>query len=153
MKFKTASTYFNSVLWNFGDRGISFNPDSAEHYYGAPGLPQASLIITSPGGCRDTAYHSIAVYDTAGAYIRYTPLTGCSPESVAFTAFTPGPVTYLWDYGDGTIDTTAIPGVNHLYNSFGDYVPTVIFQDPSGCLIPVSGIDTVHITGSVSKFS
>ena len=152
VKFKNTSTYYNSVLWNFGDGGISFNLDSAEHYYGIAGMLQSSLIITSPGGCRDTAYNSIALYDTAGSYIRYAPLTGCSPQGVAFTAFTPGPVTYLWDYGDGNIDTTATPAASHLYNSFGDYVPTVILQDPSGCLIPVSGIDTVHITGAITKF-
>ena len=152
VKFKNSSTYFTSVLWKFGDGSISLEPDSATHYYGQAGTFQSSLIVTSPGGCTDTAYHTIAVYDTVGSFINYTPLGGCSPQPVAFTAFTPGPVNYLWDFGDGNTDTTTTPAANHIYNSFGDYVPVVIMQDPSGCLIPVSGIDTIHITGSTSKF-
>ncbi|MEJ0102611.1 MAG: PKD domain-containing protein [Bacteroidota bacterium] len=152
VKFKNSSTYFASVLWKFGDAGISTFPDSVVHYYGLPGTFQVSLIATSPGGCRDTAYKTVTVYDTAGSFINYTPLGGCSPQSVSFTAFTPGQVTYLWDFGDGNTDSTSIPATGHVYTSFGDYVPRVIMKDPSGCLVPISGINTIHVTGSITKF-
>lgn len=149
---KDSSTYYTSLIWNFGDgTGPSFQP-SASHYYGVAGNFQVSLIITSPGGCKDTATKNIAIYDTTGSYVRYNPLAGCSPLAINFTAFTPGPVTYLWDFGDGYTDTTTVPRDGHIFTSFGDYVPRVIMRDPSGCLIPVSGTETIHITGSKSKF-
>ncbi|MES1216575.1 MAG: PKD domain-containing protein, partial [Bacteroidota bacterium] len=152
VNFKNASTYFTSILWNFGDGGISALPDSAVHYYGLSGSFPVSLIATSPGGCKDTAYKTINVYDTIGSYVHYTPLSGCSPIPVAFTAFTPGQVTYLWDFGDGNTQTTTNATNSHVFTSFGDYVPRVIMQDPSGCLVPVSGTETIHVTGSKSKF-
>ncbi|MBS1575174.1 MAG: PKD domain-containing protein, partial [Bacteroidetes bacterium] len=151
VQFKDSSSYFTSLLWKFGDGGIATGATPV-HYYGLPGKFISSLIVTSPGGCTDTAYNSISIYDTVGSVINYTPLSGCSPQSVTFTGFTPGPVNYLWDFGDGNTDTTTVPATAHIYNSFGDFVPTLIMQDPSGCLLPVSGMDTVHITGSTAKF-
>lgn len=151
VQFTDSSSYFTSLLWQFGDGGVStaINPI---HNYGLPGTFNASLIATSPGGCTDTAFKTIYVYDTVGSVINYTPLFGCSPQVVNFIASTPGRVSYLWDFGDGNTDTTIAPTTDHIYTTFGDYIPTVIMKDPSGCLIPVSGINTVHITGSKAKF-
>ncbi|OQY96085.1 MAG: hypothetical protein B6D37_02965 [Sphingobacteriales bacterium UTBCD1] len=149
-QFTNTSTYFSSLLWNFnpGNSTIA-NP---VHYYSIPGTYSVMLIATSYGGCTDTAYKTITLYDTAGSRIDYVTLNGCKPLSVNFTAYSPGPVTYLWDFGDGTSQVTTSPSANHIYNSFGDFLPKVILQDPTGCLIPVSGVDTIHVTGANAKF-
>ncbi len=150
VQFTNTSTYFSSLFWDFNPGNTSIaNP---VHYYSLPGTYSVMLIATSRGGCKDTTYKTITIYDTAGSRIDYLPINGCKPLSVNFTAFSPGPATYLWDFGDGTSQTTILPSTNHIYNSFGDFLPKVIFQDPSGCLIPVTGIDTIHIIGANAKF-
>ncbi|HYM94921.1 MAG TPA: PKD domain-containing protein, partial [Chitinophagaceae bacterium] len=149
-QFTNTSQYFTSLLWDFGPGSSTItNP---VHYYSSPGSYTVMLIATSPGGCQDTAFKNITVYDTAGSRIDYLPLNGCKPLSINFNAFTPGPVTYLWDFGDGFSQTTTTPNINHVYSSFGDFVPKVILRDPTGCLIPVTGIDTIHIVGATAKF-
>lgn len=150
VQFTNTSTYFSSLFWDFNPGNtILTNP---VHYYSLPGSYPVMLIATSRGGCKDTAYKTITLYDTAGSRIDYLPLGGCKPLSVTFTAFTNGPVTYLWDFGDGTSQTTTTATTNHVYNSFGNFLPKIILQDPAGCLIPVSGIDTIHIIGAAAKF-
>jgi gliding motility-associated-like protein len=149
--FTNTSQYFTSLLWNFGQGGTSTLPNPIV-YYNVPGIYIAKLYITSPGGCMDSAQKTIHVYDTAGSSIHYNPLSGCKPLQIHLNAFTPGPVMYIWDYGDGYVDSTLTPNVNHIYKTFGNFIPKVILKEPSGCLIPLTGPDTVKIIGANTKF-
>lgn len=150
--FTNTSTYFSSALWSFGD-GATTTLSNPTHYYSVPGVYRVRLLITSPGGCLDSAFINITLNDTAGSNITYTPLGGCNPLTVNLNTFTPGIISsYFWDFGDGTtLDTTA-SSVSHTYNSFGNFVPKVIMMDPSGCLIPITGLDTIRVIGSVPGF-
>lgn len=100
----------------------------------------------------DTTYGSVHVYDTVGTRVTYTPLDGCKPLTVDLDAFSPGPVTYTWDFGDGVLITTDTTELTHVYNFFGKFVPKIIMTDPAGCVIPVSGNDTIRIIGATAKF-
>ncbi len=151
VNFTNTSQYYSSVLWTFGTDGNS-TLNNPTHYFGLPGTYPVSLVITSPGGCVDSAKKNIILYDTSGASIKYSPLAGCNPQSVSFHAFTTNQFTYLWDFGDGNTQITSTPDVSHVYTTFGNFSPGVILQDPAGCLIPVKGADTVHIVGSKANF-
>ena len=39
-----------------------------------------------------------------------------------------------------------------LNNFFGDFIPKVIMTDPAGCVIAVTGSDTIRIKGATAKF-
>lgn len=152
VQFTDTSAYYTSLLWNFGDGTISplQNP---VHYYSIPGMYRVRLLITSHGGCQDSAFVTITVNDTTGSAITYIPLNGCNPLTVDLATFTNGTIdSYFWDFGDGTTVTTTSPTISHIYNSFGDFIPKVIMLDPSGCLVPLTGIDTIHILGSIPDF-
>ncbi len=152
VRFVNTSTYYNSLLWVFGDGGISQTANPT-HYYGQPGIYTVKLYADSWGGCRDSAEYTIYVYDTVGTRVTYTPIDGCKPLSVSLNSFTTGPMaTYFWDFGDGNTLSTTSPNVNHIYHSFGNFLPKVIMEDPSGCLIPVQGFETVLVTGANTKF-
>jgi gliding motility-associated-like protein len=69
-----------------------------------------------------------------------------------FTAFTPGPVSYLWDFGDGNLLSTTSSNISHQYTSFGNFIPKVILTDPTGCLIPVTGAAAINVIGANAKF-
>ena len=151
VQFTNTSQYFKFVQWDLGTGNSHLlNPIQ---FYNTPGSYNIQLVAISPGGCRDTAYGSIMVYDTAGSRISYFPLEGCKPMNVDLSAFSPGPMNqYTWDYGDGVLITGNDTVSSHVYNSFGNFVPKVILTDPAGCIIPVTGLDTIRIKGAIVKF-
>ena len=153
VQFTNTSTYFTHVIWDFGaGEGISelFNP---VHYYNTPGTYDIKLFIRSHGNCYDSITKTINVYDTIGSSLNYTPTTGCSPFPANFTVVNSGPVkSYFWDFGDGNTSITTSPTINHVYRDFGNFLPKVILEDPSGCLILLQGIDTFYITGAKADF-
>ncbi|MDX1954301.1 MAG: PKD domain-containing protein [Chitinophagaceae bacterium] len=151
VKFTNNSTYYYAQTWDFGD-GTTSTVQNPTHYYSTPGTYQVRLIIQSAGTCFDTLFKTVQLYDTIGTRIAYAPFAGCKPQSVDFIATTNGPLTYIWDFGDGQTLATTTPALTHVYNTFGSFVPRLILEDQTGCLIPVSGLDTIHITGAEANF-
>ncbi|MEQ1677169.1 MAG: PKD domain-containing protein [Chitinophagaceae bacterium] len=151
--FTNTSTYYISQTWDFGpSEGVSTLRDPV-HYYSVPGTYPVKLIVTSPGGCVDSITKTIRVFDTVGSRVNYLPLSGCKPLDVNFNTFTTGPMnSFYWDFGDGYTISTPTPTINHVYNSFGTFLPKVIMEDPSGCLIALPGFDTIYATGANTKF-
>lgn len=153
VKFTNTSTFYSSVLWDFGPGEGNSTLNNPVHYFSVPGTYPVKLVITSPGGCQDSLIKNVVVSDTVGSIVSYLPINGCKPVDVNFSTFSPGQMaSYLWDFGDGYTITTTTPNVNHLYTSYGNFLPKVILQDPSGCLIPLQGLDTVFVTGANAKF-
>ena len=146
------STSLNTVsqTWNFGD-GATTTVSNPSHYYSSVGTYVAKLYTTGPGGCMDSTFKTIIVYPNT-ATLTYSPLAGCSPLIVNFHASTAGPVTYLWDLNDGNTLTTTDSNLVYKYLLSGDFIPKVIMQDQTGCLIPVTGIDTIKVTKSDVNF-
>ncbi|MDZ4795078.1 MAG: PKD domain-containing protein [Bacteroidota bacterium] len=151
--FTNTSTFYTSSFWDFGPGQGTSTLTSPIHYYSVPGIYPVKLIVTSPGGCLDSMIKTVQVYDTVGSRVDYIPLSGCSPLPIFLTASTSGPMnSYFWDFGDGYTAITTTPSVSHIYATYGNYLPKVIMEDPSGCLIPLQGLDTVLITGAKAKF-
>lgn len=153
IRLTNTSVFTSSVLWNFGTGQGNSNMNNPVHFYSTPGTHTITLYATSPGGCLDSTAQTISIFDHLGAQVRYLPIDGCKPVQVALNVLSPGPVnSYLWDFGDGYTDSTETPVNNHLYSSFGNFLPKVIMRDPAGCLVPVQGLDTVYVTGAKAKF-
>ncbi len=153
VQFTNTSTYYSSVQWDFGVGQGSSTLNNPAHYYTTSGNYIATLIATSPGGCKDTLTKNISVFDAAASTISYTPINGCKPLAVSLNTISPGPITsYFWDFGDGYTQTSTTPNVNHIYASYGSFLPKVILQDASGCIIPVQGVDTIPVIGAKANF-
>lgn len=148
--FTNTSVYYTSHIWDLG--GGSSTLANPTQYYNQPGAYQTKIIITSPGGCKDTARKTIRVYDANSAQLNYLPLNGCKPLTVDVHAIAPAHMSYIWDFGDGTIVSGTDTASQHIYNFFGDFVPKIILTDASGCVIPVTGPDTIRIQGATVKF-
>lgn len=153
VQFNNTSTFYSSVQWDFGTgQGVS-TLNNPVHFYSSPGVYTVKLVVTSPGGCMDSVFKTIRVYDTSGSRINYTPLGGCKPITISMNALTSGPmVSYFWDFGDGNTQSTALPAATHTYTSFGNFLPRVIMEDPSGCIIPLQGADTLLVIGAKANF-
>lgn len=153
VQFTNTSAFYNSVVWDFGPgQGIS-TLNNPVHFYTLPGIYPVKLVITSPGGCRDSITKNITVSDTAGTRLDYVPISGCSPLQASFNVITPGIISsYFWDFGDGNTIITTTPFITHTYTNYGSFIPRVILEDPSGCLIPLQGLDTFNIIGAKARF-
>lgn len=153
VQFTNTSTFYSSVLWDFGPGEGTSALTNPLHYYNTPGSYPVKLLVTSPGGCLDSVIKIITVNDTIGSRLNYLPIRGCSPLLASFNIVTSGIMaSYFWDFGDGNTIITTTASASHIYTSFGTFIPRVIMQDPSGCLIPLQGVDTFFITGAKAKF-
>jgi gliding motility-associated-like protein len=148
--FTNTSTYYKTCTWDLA--GGTSTLSSPTQYYNQPGIYKTNLVITSPGGCTDTATQTITVYDASGAKMAYFPLNGCKPLTVDVNSVAPAHMNAIWDFGDGTITNSSDTTAQHIYNFFGDFVPKLILTDASGCIIPVIGPDTIRIQGATTKF-
>ncbi|MBO9658463.1 MAG: PKD domain-containing protein, partial [Chitinophagaceae bacterium] len=107
VQFTNTSKYGLLFNWDFGPGEGNSSLENPVHYYSTPGTYRVKLVITSQGSCQDSAFINITVLDTAGINLSYTPIDGCNPLLVNFTAT--GPVStqsYFWDFGDGSQLTT-----------------------------------------------
>jgi gliding motility-associated-like protein len=150
VQFTNTSSYYTQYVWDLnGGTSRLANP---LQYYNQPGTFKTKLIVTSPGGCTDTATQDITVYDMRSSKVTYLPLDGCKPLKVDLKAFSPVKMNFVWDFGDGTIISNNDTVTTHTYNFFGDFVPKVIMKDGQGCTVPVTGLDTINILGATAKF-
>lgn len=149
--FSDSSYYVKSYAWNFGD-GNTTTAQNPDNIYVIPGTFMARLIVTSEGGCTDTAYQKISVGGPYGT-ITYTPQSGCINLPVNFTANTTGATSFIWDYGDGNSLSTTDSLVSHTYPVRGDYIPRALFKDATGCVVPIEGAQIVHVEGAQALFA
>lgn len=150
VRFTNTAVNARSITWDFGDGNTSVLTDPV-HTYTLPGIYFAKQIITGPGGCQDSAIQRIELKGPSGTF-SYTPLVGCNPLTVTFTATASNAATFLWDFTDGTTELTSEPTITHTYATAGEYIPRIILRDAAGCAVPVQGLDTIKLTGVVVDF-
>lgn len=129
----------NNYEWNFGDTSpvVSSANTSAIHYYSSFGDYTATLTCTNNFGCEATYSRQISVSRPVINSTLTNP-GGCIPVTSHFTAsvsLPPGSTVsnYSWNFGDGTNASSASAQTNHLYNSPGDYLPTLSITTNDGC--------------------
>jgi PKD repeat protein len=133
--------------WDFGDVA-SATQQNPMHAYTLPATYTVSLVVTNAAGCSDTVANNVDVPGPSGTF-SFAPIAGCPPLTPTFTAVSSTAVSYTWDFGDGTVITTANPVTQYTYNT--DIVATpalllnFILSDGSTCQLPAptAGLVTV----------
>ncbi len=151
VQFNNTSVNFASILWDFGDGNTSSSANPS-HFYNFPGVFTARLTVTSPGGCTSFKEMPITVSGPQGNF-SYSPLEGCLPLRVSFTATSLARSSFIWDFSDGTTVATTDSVVIHEYTIPGTYIPRMILQDMNGCTVSIAGIDTIRVNGVEARFS
>lgn len=149
--FTNQSQHFTKLTWDFGD-GTGSNQPAPSHFYTYPGTYRAKLLITSVGGCQDSAFATMDVKGPTGSFT-YNKTSGCAPTSIAFRGTSNTAAKFIWDFNDGTTNLTDGANSNHAYTSMGVYLPKMILEDPQGCRVPIPGKDTIHIYDVTAAFS
>ncbi len=139
----------NSYFWDFGDGDTSLtNAGILTHTFQniTPGqaIYSTQLIAMTPNGCSDTITHNITVHEPVSAGF-ITNTAGCSPLAATFINTTQGASTYLWNFGDGSISSSANPAHSFFSGSVTDtiYQVTLIASSSFGCADTL--IDSVSV--------
>ncbi|MDX2282809.1 MAG: PKD domain-containing protein [Bacteroidia bacterium] len=150
-----AATPIVSWLWDFGD-GSSSSTQAPAHTFGSGSFP-VTLIVTDANGCQGVAVRPglIQVAPAVSAQIDAAqPRQTCASSlSVQFNPqVSPGPLQYLWDFGDGSTSAQAQP--QHAYTGFGLYDVTLTVTDPlTGCSASDTAADYVRLIGQITSAS
>ncbi len=139
----TNGAIYYSWTFNNGSSSVLPNPSTV---YTAIGQYPAQLVVIDAQGCKDTATKTIKILGFAGA-LTYTPLLGCSPLSVQFTASIANVPSLIWDFDDGITTTATGTTIAHTYNTPGAYLPKLLISDGNGCVTSSTGIDTIKVDG------
>lgn len=118
--------------WSFGDGATSTEPSPA-HTYASSGTYTVQLGVTDDGGGTASTSQTVTVNRAPVAH------PGGPYRSEASVAFDGSrsqdpdgdtPLTYVWDFGDGTSGTGVRP--THAYRADGSYTVTVTVTDALG---------------------
>jgi len=144
--------------WDFGD-GNTSTDENPSHTYTQAGVYNIRLVATDSLGCSDTL--SRANYVQVGSLhndFTANATQGCTPLEVSFIeTATIAPIgvadieTWLWDFGDGNIDTSKNPV--HTYTEPGSYTVTLYLQNRLGCWDTLSRIDYIQAWGPLTHFA
>ena len=116
--------------WNFGDGFTSTAPGPA-HTYTSTGVFSLRLIITTAGGCIDTAYKTIRVGVPPVIGFNIYPKPVCAKKAIYFNDTSTAGNAILWDFGDG--HSASSKNAVHTYAVPGTY-SVLMIADNGGCI-------------------
>lgn len=102
------------------------------------GLTSYTLIGTDVNGCSDTDVVTVNVNPLP--VVNYSFNGHCSNEPIIFTDLSSGalPLTYTWDFGDGTSSNASSP--THLFANAGNQTVVLTVENGFGCIDSVTQI-------------
>ena len=159
-----------SWQWYFGD-GDSSSAEFPIHTYHHTGNYSVALTTTDSFGlATDYLFDTIVHVNGPQVEFTFTQSPNCQYTQVNLQNQTTGALTYAWDFGDGTYDSTAAPV--HVYTSGrSNYIITLRATDSYGCQdilstsmfantvspivvseTDICGTDTVHFSSGLTNY-
>lgn len=152
----TANHPITNWIINYGDGKVDsstiVNP-TFSHTYTTPKSYNVALIAVDNIGCRDTLLKTDAVNITnPKASFTLKDSISCNNSDVNFinqtVAVSP---KYLWNFGDGTTETTANP--SHSYKAEGTYNIFLSVKDRYGCVDSIYKPSAVIVQNAKAMFT
>ena len=144
--------------WDYGD-GNGGAGQNQYHLYTVSGIYNVTLIATDVLGCRDTLTKPLYIH-VNGPTAAFTPnvSTGCSQNAIVFTdnSIDDGthPITqWIWNWGDGNIDTLSSPPFSHAYTSAGSFTVSLKVSDNNGCSDSLTQATGLVISKPIAGFT
>jgi len=136
--------------WDFGDGNTSVLQYPFNEYASA-GDYAVTLTVTNECGNSATQTDTVSISDSVlipnWVYSYVYPTEACPGENIQFNASWGFP-TYIFDYGDGNIDTVSNnPYQQHTYDSAGTYNTSITIMNYCG--IDTTMYDTITINSSM----
>jgi PKD repeat protein len=128
-----------TYAWDFGDYETA-NGKTASHSYPRPGTYTVTLtVVDNRGGVASTTRSLTITGPTAPvAAFAVSPASPKVNQAAVFNGGTSSVgigatiETYKWEFGDGSSQTTTVPGVSHTYGAVGTYFALLTVTDNFG---------------------
>lgn len=149
---QTASGTPSGFIWELGNGTVSNAPNPSVTYTNAGNYTVKLTVIYDNAAV--AVSKTVTINPAASVSVSADRNAICKPGPVVFTASGIGP--YLWNFGDGTIVTTASAVTTHVYAAFGNYNIFLSASNIQGCLataLTQVSIIAPSITASVSPQS
>lgn len=143
VQFTNQSSSYSTVAWNFGDGNTSTEVNPL-HFYSYPGVYIVTMTVTGSGGCTASANDTITIYGPTGTFT-YNPTTGCDSLTTHFSVASDSSVAFVWDYGNGQTQSVTQNTSVYTYTDTGTYIPRVILVSATGCKVPITGSQAIHV--------
>jgi gliding motility-associated-like protein len=147
----------SSINWDFGDGNGATGPTASYTYNQGMDII-ATSIVTNSFGCTNSAEQIIKVKATPQVAFTSNNQGGCkSPVTVNFTNNTSlnttssVPVTYAWDFGDGS--TSADMDPSHIYTTTGSFTVKLTATTSEGCTQTLTQPDYILIATMQADFT
>jgi gliding motility-associated-like protein len=147
----------SSINWDFGDGNGATGPTASYTYNQGLNI-KATSIVTNSFGCTNSAEQIIKVKATPQVAFTSNNQGGCkSPVTVNFTNQTSlnttssVPVTYAWDFGDGS--TSADMNPTHIYTAKGNFAVKLTATTSEGCTQTLTKPNYILIATMLADFS
>lgn len=118
--------------WDFGD-AVTSNAQSPFHIYAGNGTYNVCLTTTDSLGCGSTYCDSVTIGSNGNCSSAFSyTLDFINPNTILFSDnSTPNSVSAVWNFSDGTIDSTQHP--THIFQGPGIYAVCLTMEDSTGC--------------------
>lgn len=130
------------IKWVFGDgssSGFNIKNDTLLHKYSNAGAYNVKLITNDINGCYDTVLVAtpVDIFGPIASFTTSKPGT-CADSVFTFTDQSTSDGTFpiknwVWDYGDGTVQTLTSPPFQHTYIDSGMFSVKLRVVDANGC--------------------
>jgi len=144
---------YQSYYWDFGDGSQSslLNPT---HFYSTYGTFSPTLYAVGPGGCVDSAKSNVTIHDPRNILVSHSPITtACNSLTVDFDVVVPPGYKFIFDFGDGTIDSSQSTHLTHFYSRPSINLASVsVYDTAAGCLATTYSNPSINVLGAIPLF-
>jgi PKD repeat protein len=136
----TIATYH----WDFGDGSTAtVNTPTFGHHYAAPGTYHVTLTVTDNVGLTATTSLDVTAIGQmpVASFTHECTDRACTFDASGSTDADGEIVSYVWDFGDGTVDAGS--QVEHTYPADGTYTVRLRVEDNDGLITTISSQVTV----------
>ncbi len=151
VNFQNTSQNASSYVWDFGGGTGSSSMENPSQLYTIPGDYTVTLIASSTPNCHDTLV--LADFITLNGpigNITFAIDSSCNPPTITYFGSANSPYYFVWDFGDGRVDTSAsqltADTIVHVYNQPGTYFPTLSLEDLQGCRNSMTVLSGIYIS-------
>lgn len=147
--FENLSQHANNFVWDFGDNGGTSTLTDPPHIYTEPGTYDVTLIASANAYCHDTLLLNdyINIGGPIGSF-SFDIDSACIPVTVTFIGEALDPYIFVWDFGNGILDSTlnvTNDTVTYEYNERGAFVPKLSLIDDANCIRVFESPDTIRL--------
>ncbi|TXT34651.1 MAG: hypothetical protein FD136_190 [Chitinophagaceae bacterium] len=140
------------VTWNMGD-GKTAVGDTSSYTFVQSGNFKVIMNAVNAGGCKFTDSSTIQIKSPTGKIEFKGGLYCTIQKTILFTPQVSSTDSIEWNFGDGTIITTAVKNITHQYSKPGIYHPSFTLISLTGCRIPIISSDSILIETVKANFN